>query len=271
MLITVDELLKLDADGVVIIDTRSSWKFFMGHIPNAVNLSDWRAFTRTVSGVKGVLNEDKKFILQSLRPLGIDKNTHIILYGDPADPWRTDGRFFWMFERYGFNSVSILEGGLTLWKEQGGPVERGGASSRKPSGLSEEDLRFNLDTVADSGWILERLESENLAIVDNRTREEYDGKTPYGSDRGGHIPKAIHIPWQNFFTESGLLKNPEVLTELLKKYGIQLEMEIVVYCTGGVRSAMAYFVFRVLGVPVRNYDGSWWDWSHNPDLPVEAG
>ena len=37
--------------------------------------------------------------------------------------------------------------------------------------------------------------------------------------------------------------------------------EVIVYCTGGVRSAMAYFVFRFLGYEVRNYDGSWWDWS----------
>ena len=57
--------------------------------------------------------------------------------------------------------------------------------------------------------------------------------------------------------------------ELLKQYGIIPEMEIVVYCTGGVRSAMAYFVFRYLGYQVRNYDGSWWDWSQNSKLPIE--
>jgi len=32
---------------------------------------------------------------------------------------------------------------------------------------------------------------------------------------------------------------------------------------------MAYFVLRHLGYKVRNYDGSWWDWSQNPKLPIE--
>ena len=45
--------------------------------------------------------------------------------------------------------------------------------------------------------------------------------------------------------------------------------EVIVYCTGGVRSAMAYFVFRFLGYEVRNYDGSWWDWSQST-FPIEA-
>lgn len=241
----------------------------MGHIPGAINLNDWRDFTHRVNGVKGMLNEDKNFILQTLHPLGIDKNKTIIIYGDPADPWRTDGRFFWMFERYGFPSVALLEGGLELWEKTGGPIERGFGTPPAHSDLSAKDLQLIPDVLADSQWIHERLGSGNLAIIDNRTRKEYDGATPYGSARGGHIPNAIHIDWQDFFTSDGLLKARKQLKDLLEEYDIHPDREIVVYCTGGVRSAMAYFVFRHLGFSVRNYDGSWWDWSRKSQLPVE--
>ena len=111
--------------------------------------------------------------------------------------------------------------------------------------------------------------SDTITIIDNRTQKEFEGATPYGEKRGGHIPGAIHIDWREFFTEEGKLKNRDTLSILLDKYGIQKDREIVVYCTGGVRSAMAYFVFRHLGQKVRNYDGSWWDWSHNLALPVD--
>ena len=111
---------------------------------------------------------------------------------------------------------------------------------------------------------------DRLVVIDNRTKKEYEGATPYGSARGGHIPKAIHIPWEQFFTQNSVLKNKQDLSALLEKNGIRSDQEIVVYCTGGVRSGMAYYAFRSLGVSVRNYDGSWWDWSFHSELPVEA-
>jgi thiosulfate/3-mercaptopyruvate sulfurtransferase len=114
------------------------------------------------------------------------------------------------------------------------------------------------------------LGSQNIILIDNREKHEFDGATPYGSSRGGHIPGALHIDWREFFKSDGTLKPRATLDSLLKSKGIQSNREIVVYCTGGVRSAMAYFVFRYLGYKVRNYDGSWWDWSHNPKLPIES-
>jgi len=66
------------------------------------------------------------------------------------------------------------------------------------------------------------------------------------------------------------MKQSTELQSLLTQNKIAPGMDVVVYCTGGVRSAMAYFVFRTLGYSVRNYDGSWWDWSHNPTLPAES-
>ena len=266
--INADQLLALPSDKTVIVDTRSGWKYFLGHIPGAVNLADWRDFTEKRAGVQGLLIEDKDFIIGKLRPLGIDRHKTIVLYGDPTDRWRTDGRFLWMFERFGFESVRILTGGLDSWKKSGGKIERGKQSRVSPSLLSTEDIHFNEKVTATGSWIHEN--RDRLAIIDNRTKKEYDGATPYGSARGGHIPKALHIPWERFFTDNGILKGKSDLTALLDKNGIRPEREIVVYCTGGVRSGMAYYAFRNLGYAVRNYDGSWWDWSLNSKLPVEG-
>lgn len=268
--ITADRLRSSPQDHIVIIDARSAWKYFLGHIPGSVNLSDWRDFTHEKAGVRGILIEDPNFIADKLRPLGIDRQKTIVIYGDPTGRWRADGRFLWMFERFGFESVHILTGGLDHWKQSGGGVERGKQGPVSPSSLTAEDIRLNDKVAALGRWIHANLESGKLAVIDNRTKEEYEGGVPYGSMRGGHIPKAIHIPWEEFFTEKGVLKSVADLSSLLEIKGILPEREIVVYCTGGVRSGMAYYAFRSLGYAVRNYDGSWWEWSADSDLPVEG-
>ena len=265
--IDAKQLRSLAPDTTVVVDTRSGWKYFLGHIPGSVNLADWRDFTEKQGGVKGLLIEDKDFIAAKLRSLGIDRQKTIVLYGDPADRWRTDGRFFWMFERWGFESVRILTGGLNFWKESGGTIARGKQGRVSSSTLSAKDIRFDEKVAATGSWIHENL--DRLAVIDNRTKKEYDGATPYGSARGGHIPQAIHIPWERFFTDDGVLKSKWDLNTLLEKNQIRSDQEIVVYCTGGVRSGMAYYAFRSLGYSVRNYDGSWWDWSLQSELPVE--
>ena len=65
------------------------------------------------------------------------------------------------------------------------------------------------------------------------------------------------------------MKEKTKISAILERHKISSDKEVVVYCTGGVRSAMAYFVLRYLEYNVRNYDGSWWDWSQNPELPIE--
>lgn len=267
-LMAVDQLRTLPRQDVVVIDTRSFVDFFSGHIPGAVNLNDWREFSHERGGVPGMLIEDREFIAEKLRLLGLDYGKTIVVYGEPKDPWRTDGRFFWMFQHLGFEKVSLLEGGFDLWVQKGGSVERGRGKPMPPSSLSPSDIRFNPNVIADQGWIFKRLGSPALALIDNREQKEFDGATPYGSVRGGHIPGAIHIDWRNFFTGQGVLKNRATLDALLESHGIRADQDIVVYCTGGVRSGMAYFVFKYLGFDVRNYDGSWWDWSRNLSLPV---
>lgn len=270
LLITPKQVQSIPENERVVIDTRPSWKYLLGHIPGAINLSSWKEFTLKSNGVMGQINQDKEFIVEKLRGLGINRKKTIIIYGDLSDKWRTDGRFFWMFEFYGFKRVALLKGGFQNWRKAGFSKERGFGQNPKPSALETSEINFNRDTLADQSWIASRLSSQDIALIDNREKHEFDGATPYGSFRGGHIPGALHIDWREFFTPEGHLKPHATLVSLLESKGIRSNQEIVVYCTGGVRSAMAYFVFRHLGYKVRNYDGSWWDWSHNPKLPIES-
>ena len=269
LLMTPAMVSAIPEDQRVVVDTRSSWKFVLSHIPGAINLGDWQAFTHTVNGVKGLLKEDKSFIANKLGPLGVSSDKIIVIYGEPNDPWRTDGRFFWMFERYGFQRVALLDGGLASWKQAGKKIQRGRQNSTLQSNLIANNINLNNQVIANKAFIKKVLLDKNFRIIDNRIRKEFDGTTPYGSPRGGHIPNAIHIHWPRFFQTNGNLKTLPALNSLLDQNEIRPDQEIIVYCTGGVRSAMAYFVFRYMGFKVRNYDGSWWDWSRS-SFPIEV-
>ena len=92
-LITPEQVQSIPKSKRVLIDTRPSWKYLLGHIPGAININDWKEFTVNSNGVPGQINQDKNFIVQQLRSLGIDHHKTIIIYGDMLDKWRTDGRF----------------------------------------------------------------------------------------------------------------------------------------------------------------------------------
>ena len=270
LLITPKILKNIPLKQRIIIDARSKFKFLMGHIPGAINLNDWRDFTSKKNEIKGLLIEDKTFIANRLANIGIDSQKSIVIYSDSENPWRTDGRFFWMFERYGFANVAILDGGFDIWKDSGEAIETGFQKGPKPSIINPQNIKLNSQVIADKQLIYRILTDKDYILIDNRTQKEYHGAIPYGSPRGGHIPNAMHIHWPDFFNKDGTLKSKSDLSSLIQKAGIQPHQEIIVYCTGGVRSAMAYFVFRYLGFKVRNYDGSWWDWSQDPNLPIEV-
>ena len=66
-----------------------------------------------------------------------------------------------------------------------------------------------------------------------------------------------------------------VLNRILGKnyafLNLQKQDPIILYCHSGVRSAHTTFVLtQLLGYKnVKNYDGSWTEWSHFEELPFE--
>ena len=85
-------------------------------------------------------------------------------------------------------------------------------------------------------------------VLDVRDRDEFHGATPYGEQRGGHIPGAVNLPWR----------------ELLAGVSLPTTRAVVVTCTGGVRSGMAYLMLRNANVvTVANHDDGMWGWARS--------
>jgi thiosulfate/3-mercaptopyruvate sulfurtransferase len=116
---------------------------------------------------------------------------------------------------------------------------------------------------------MSEIEIEELAgrlgevpILDVRTAHEYDGSLGKACDpRQGHIPGARNLDIYRLMEMT--------LDEVHIELGLDQGAEVVAYCHGGSRSAMAVQVLHSLGYDARNYVGSWHEWSRHDDLPLE--
>jgi thiosulfate/3-mercaptopyruvate sulfurtransferase len=117
------------------------------------------------------------------------------------------------------------------------------------------------------------------ALIDVRSPKEFSGEITappeYPTEhaqRGGHIPKAVNIPWAQAVNDSdGTFKSVNELKNLYESKGITPDKEIITYCRIGERSSHTWFVLKyLLGYPnVKNYDGSWTEWGNMIANPIE--
>ena len=112
-----------------------------------------------------------------------------------------------------------------------------------------------------------RLGGGDLVLLDVRSAAEFAGHAVAACDpRAGRIPGARHVPLEDLLGASA--GGQAAVRELV---GADPGAEVVAYCHSGSRSAVAVQVLAAVGYHARNYEGSWHEWSRDPDLPAEAG
>ncbi len=264
---TLDQTL--GRPGLVIIDVRGKAAYaFGGHIPGAVHAT-WHDFSDPNAVAKGLLDPDVGKLEQKIRALGINDDSDIVIYSNPFDNWGDEGRMFWMLQYLGHTRLRILDGGWVKWVDEKRRYEHG-AVSPKPGNFRTVPKAELLAVKEELKKLVKRPHPETV-LADARSLEEYAGKEMQGIPRPGHIPSAINVPWNAFLNADATVKNLDVIKKTLEEKGLHPGQEVVCYCTGGVRSAWLYFVLRMAGYErVRNYPGSWWEWSRDFAAPVET-
>lgn len=241
------------------------------HLPGAVNFSWTSQLQDAVQ--RDIISRDN--FERLLSEAGIAPATHVVLYGDNNNWFAAYG--FWIFQYYGHENVSLMDGGLKKWKLEDRPL-----TSEVPHYPSTSYLVTNINAHyrADRDFIRERLGKKGFALVDVRSPAEYTGEiiAPPGmsetAQRAGHIPSAANIPWAQAVAEDGTYKSKEELLKLYGEKGIHGNGdEVVTYCRIGERSSHTWVVLKyILGYDnVRNYDGSWTEWGNLIGNPIRKG
>ncbi|MFF3227686.1 sulfurtransferase [Nocardia suismassiliense] len=260
----------LNAPGVVFVEVDEDTSAYdNGHIEGAVRL-DWKKDLQDQVR-RDFVNQEQFSDLLSAR--GISNDDEVILYGGNNNWFAAYA--YWYFKLYGHTNVKLLDGGRKKWELDGRPLSTDGvnrpATQYKAAAPDVTIRAFRDEVIAAIG-------TKNL--VDVRSPDEFSGKIlapahlpQEQSQRPGHIPGAINVPWSKAANEDGTFKSDAELAEIYQEAGLDGEKETIAYCRIGERSSHTWFVLQeLLGHSnVKNYDGSWTEYGSLVGAPIELG
>jgi thiosulfate/3-mercaptopyruvate sulfurtransferase len=207
-----------------------------GHIPGASFLDvDEDLSDLSVQGAgRHPLPSPERFA-ESASRAGIGAGVFVVAYGQMAGP----ERLWWLLRHFGHDDCAVLRGGIDAWR---GPLARGDeqiASARFEPRPRDDDT-MTAEKIAD------RLDDNDLVVVDARVESRWRGEPNPIDKVPGRIPGAINVP---FASDAPL---PDELVAA---------PEIVVYCGSGVTACVPLLRLAEAGRgDAKLYPGSWSEW-----------
>jgi thiosulfate/3-mercaptopyruvate sulfurtransferase len=271
VLVTADWAEKnLGSEGIVFLEVdEDTTAYDGGHLPGAVKIN-WT--TELQDRVRRDI-VDKAQFEALLSAKGVSNDDTVVLYGGNNNWFAAYA--YWQFKLYGHADVKLLDGGRKKWELDGRTLTTDVTERTATTYTAKEadnSIRAFRDEVVDS------IGKKNL--VDVRSPDEFSGKIlapahlpQEQSQRPGHVPSAINIPWSKAANEDGTFKSDEELKELYGEQGFDDSKSTIAYCRIGERSSHTWVVLHeLLGYDdVKNYDGSWTEYGSLIGVPIETG
>ena len=262
-LISAKELAKIMNDkNVKIVSARKLTDYNIVHITGAINI--WHKDLYKAGEVKGVLKSSAE-LAKIFGKKGISEKNTIVIYDSGSN--KAAGRLYWIFDYLGCDNVKILNGHMKSWRAARGKV------TKIATKITPTTFNASVDKqeIATTAYVKQNLNKSNVAIVDVRSKDEYDG-IKGKTTRKGHISGAIHFEYKKVFNaETGKLKSKEELTKLFNTAGITSNKEIILYCETSVRAGIVYLALKYkLNYPkVKVYDGALYEWAATASNPLK--
>lgn len=261
--------------------------YLEGHIPGAVEL-DTNCLESAQSWNRRTPGELKK----SFEEHGITENSTVVLYGkfsfpDNRDPFPGSAaghlgaiRCAFIMMTAGIKDVRVLNGGMQSWLDSGLPIEK---SPRAKSPVSPYlgQIWGRPELAVDMEEARSILNDPSANLVSVRSWPEYTGEVSgyHYIEKKGRIPGSVFGNCGSDAYHMENYRNPdhttrefhEIRSEWISK-GITPDRRNAFYCGTGWRGSEAWFNAWLMGWDrAAVYDGGWFEWSSDPDNPIETG
>ena len=190
--------------------------------------------------------------------LGISNKDNIIIY-DNSDVI-SSCRCWYTFRYFGHDPrlVSVLDGGLKKWKQEGKTTVKYKTNINK----SSYKAVANKDMVKSKSDIDKNIKLKNFKVVDARSYERFKGMVPElrTNVKSGSIKGSYCLPFAKIINKNNnTFKNNDELNQIFKEVIDAEDNNIVFSCGSGVTAsvlALAYSLINNKYTPTI-YDGSW--------------
>lgn len=149
----------------------------------------------------------------------------------------------------------MLDGGIGNWT--GGLTKQ--AAVAKPTTFA---LTKKHENRVQRDYVAQNIGAPNVVIVDDRVTQAFED---------GHIPTAKVFTNSDYVGKGTFRRDRKELLKDPASRGITPDKLVVSYCDSGMAAAHAFLVLKDLGFNnLVLYDGSWDDWSTNPNAGQEV-
>lgn len=265
----------LETNEITLVDVRDAEEYAEDHIPGSVNIPDM-FYELSMTTEEGLREMTDKFT-KLFQTAGISMDRKVIIYEDNLNT-RYGGscRGYFQLSYMGHNDVGIMDGGLAVWRQEKRPTN----DEKVEVTASDFQPKINSNIMVTKSIMTNAINDDSVKLLDNRDKVEWIGESssPYGVDfapRKGRIPGARWMEWYNFMEsdDSGYIshfKSPEAIREICADLGLHPEDNIIIYCFKGARASNTYVALKLAGFKnIRNYYGSWNEWSRDESLPID--
>jgi thiosulfate/3-mercaptopyruvate sulfurtransferase len=230
-------------------------------IPGARLFDIKNTFSDTSNPLPNTFPSETQFTTECQK-LGINKNSFIVVYD--AVGIYSSPRIWWMFNTMGHSNIAVLDGGLPEWMKQGYPTE---SVQKNTYELGDFEAGLKSESIKNKEQILNNIDSKEAVLLDARSSERFHAtieETRVGI-RNGHIPGSRNIPFESLLKE-GKYKSKDELSVIFNLDDTPLYFT----CGSGVTACILLLATEIISKnPKAVYDGSWTEWGHATELPIE--
>ena len=267
----------INDEDLMILDVQPNiHDYIMGHIPNAIYMNE--GLLRSAWKGLPAMYVPPESIQPVLERTGLDPDIPVVIYSSAGRYSQCaaglgDGleqtMMAYSLARFGHNNLMILDGGIEVWKGEDRELTKIFPECQN----SDFEVRVHKEYFVDYEEFKRIKDRDDVMIFDARPSDSYEDGGLW--IKRGHVPGAYSLPWRSLMTKENarLLKSDEELKEIVGRFDITPDKEILIYCGTGREATNEFLFFKwYLGhEKVRIYEGSFTEWSAHPENPTVLG